>query len=108
MRAPYGLEIIDSCLDCKLRSEMSFCDQHREALASFEAARSNSIYPKGSILCVVGAAQRPWENPCVHGARAQPEHRHPELGKRWCMEKRVPNVGRRPVRFELAAPVGFS
>jgi hypothetical protein len=24
------------------------------------------------------------------------------------VEKRVPNVGRRPVRLDLAAPVGFS
>jgi len=58
MRAPYGLEIIDSCLDCKLRSELSFCDLHRDALASFEAARSNSIYPKGSILFVEGQPSR--------------------------------------------------
>jgi len=58
MRAPYGLEIIDSCLDCKLRSELSFCDLHRDALASFEAVRSNSIYPKGSILFVEGQPSR--------------------------------------------------
>jgi CRP/FNR family transcriptional regulator, cyclic AMP receptor protein len=58
MRAPYGLEIIDSCLDCKLRSELSFCDLHRDAIASFEAARSNSIYPKGSILFVEGQPSR--------------------------------------------------
>src|SRR5215813_161531 len=58
MRAPYGLEVIDSCLDCKLRSELAFCDLHRDALASFEAARSNSIYPKGSILFVEGQPSR--------------------------------------------------
>src|SRR5215471_373594 len=58
MRAPYGLEIIDSCLDCKFRSELSFCDLHRDALASFETVRSNSIYPKGSILFVEGQASR--------------------------------------------------
>ena len=58
MRAPYGLEIIDSCLDCKLRSELSFCELHRDALTSFEAVRSNSIYPKGSILFVEGQPSR--------------------------------------------------
>jgi len=58
MRAPYGLEVIDSCLDCKLRSELAFCDLHRDALASFEAARSNSVYPKGSILFVEGQVPR--------------------------------------------------
>ena len=58
MRAPYGLEIIDSCQDCKLRTELSFCDLHRDALQAFEAVRSNGIYPKGAILFVEGQPSR--------------------------------------------------
>jgi CRP/FNR family transcriptional regulator, cyclic AMP receptor protein len=58
MPAPYGLDIIESCLDCKLRTDRSFCDLHREALASFEAVRSTIVYPKGSILFVEGQPSR--------------------------------------------------
>jgi CRP/FNR family cyclic AMP-dependent transcriptional regulator len=58
MPAPYGLEIIDSCLGCKLRTDRSFCDLHHEALASFESVRSTTVYPRGSILFVEGQASR--------------------------------------------------
>jgi hypothetical protein len=35
MLSPYGMEIVESCLTCKLRAERIFCDLPARALQTF-------------------------------------------------------------------------
>ncbi len=58
MRAPYGLEIIESCLTCPLREDRLFCDLPPGALKGLEAISSSATYPKGAILFVEGQEPR--------------------------------------------------
>jgi CRP/FNR family transcriptional regulator, cyclic AMP receptor protein len=56
--SPYGLDIIESCLTCKMRLERIFCDLPTAALQSFEAIKYATAYPKGAVLFVEGQAPR--------------------------------------------------
>jgi CRP/FNR family cyclic AMP-dependent transcriptional regulator len=58
MLTPYGLEIIESCLSCKMRSEKIFCDLPESALQRFEDIKYATAYPKGAVLFVEGQAPR--------------------------------------------------
>jgi len=53
-RAPYGLEIIQSCLACPVQEESLFCRLGPEALRELNAIRQTSLYPKGALLFVEG------------------------------------------------------
>jgi CRP/FNR family transcriptional regulator, cyclic AMP receptor protein len=56
--SPYGLDIIEDCLSCKMRAEHIFCDLPPTALHSFEAIKYATAYPKGAVLFVEGQAPR--------------------------------------------------
>jgi CRP/FNR family transcriptional regulator, cyclic AMP receptor protein len=56
--SPYGLDIIESCLTCKVRSERLFCDLRTQALQAFEMIKYTTAYPKGAVLFVEGQAPR--------------------------------------------------
>jgi CRP/FNR family cyclic AMP-dependent transcriptional regulator len=56
--SPYGLDIIEDCLSCKMRAEHIFCDLPASALHSFEAIKYATAYPKGAVLFVEGQAPR--------------------------------------------------
>jgi len=58
MLTPYGLEITESCLECKMRSENMFCDLPRAALQAFESIKYPTAYPKGAVLFVEGQNPR--------------------------------------------------
>lgn len=58
MLSPYGLDIIESCFTCKLRSDRLFCDLPAGALQSFESIKYATAYPKGAVLFVEGQAPR--------------------------------------------------
>lgn len=58
MRTPYGLEIIESCLTCKLRKENWFCRLSPEGLRLLGAASHLNTYPGGALLFVEGQAPR--------------------------------------------------
>jgi len=58
MLSPYGLDIIESCLTCKARSERLFCDLPASALQAFENIKYATAYPKGAVLFVEGQAPR--------------------------------------------------
>ena len=58
MLSPYGLDIIESCLTCKARSDRMFCDLQPSALQAFEAIKYATAYPKGAVLFVEGQAPR--------------------------------------------------
>src|SRR5271167_2749461 len=55
---PYGLDIIENCLSCKMRAEHSFCDLPAAALRTFETIKFATAYPKGAVLFVEGQAPR--------------------------------------------------
>ena len=56
--SPYGLDIVESCLTCKMRTDRIFCDLPTAALESFEAIKYATAYPKGAVLFVEGQAPR--------------------------------------------------
>ena len=58
MLSPYGLDIIESCLTCKTRTERLFCDLPGAALQVFENIKYATAYPKGAVLFVEGQAPR--------------------------------------------------
>ena len=58
MLTPYGLDIIENCLTCKMLAEHIFCDLPTAALESFENIKYATAYPKGAVLFVEGQAPR--------------------------------------------------
>jgi len=55
---PYGLEITENCVGCKIRSQNTFCDLPRAAVEAFESIKYSTAYPKGAVLFVEGQAPR--------------------------------------------------
>jgi CRP/FNR family transcriptional regulator, cyclic AMP receptor protein len=58
MGAPYGLQITENCLICKLRNSGFFCDLPKDALQSLEKIKYASAFPQGAILFVEGQSAR--------------------------------------------------
>jgi CRP/FNR family cyclic AMP-dependent transcriptional regulator len=58
MRAPYGLEIIESCLSCPHREDRLFCNLPPPAVQKLAAITSTAAYPKGATLFVEGQSPR--------------------------------------------------
>ena len=58
MNTPYGLEIIENCVSCKLRRDKWFCGLSPEVLKSFSATSHLSTYPGSAILFVEGQSPR--------------------------------------------------
>ncbi len=58
MLSPYGMEIVESCLTCKLRTKRSFCDLPPAALQAFEGIKYATAYPRGAVLFVEGQLPR--------------------------------------------------
>jgi CRP/FNR family transcriptional regulator, cyclic AMP receptor protein len=58
MRAPYGLEIIESCLACPHREDRLFCNLPAPAIQTLATITSPAAYPKGATLFVEGQSPR--------------------------------------------------
>jgi CRP/FNR family cyclic AMP-dependent transcriptional regulator len=58
MSAPYGLQITENCLICKLRQSGFFCDLPRPSLEALEKIKYASAFPQGAVLFVEGQAPR--------------------------------------------------
>ena len=58
MLSPYGMEIVESCLTCKLRADRIFCDLPASALHAFEGIKYATAYPQGAVLFVEGQMPR--------------------------------------------------
>lgn len=56
MNAPYGLEVIENCRECKLRH--GFCDFPPETLKAFNALGHKQTYPAGALLFAEGQTPR--------------------------------------------------
>jgi CRP/FNR family transcriptional regulator, cyclic AMP receptor protein len=57
-KAPYGLPVIESCVECPLITENFFCDLSLAAVQGLDAITSPAVYPKGAILFVEGQEAR--------------------------------------------------
>ncbi len=67
MTTPYGMPIIEDCLDCHnivkdrfcdLALKGGFCDLPESSLQAWSDIRHNTIYPQGAVLFVEGQAAR--------------------------------------------------
>jgi CRP/FNR family cyclic AMP-dependent transcriptional regulator len=58
MLSPYGMEIVESCITCKLRAERIFCDLPATALQTFENIKYATAYPPRAVLFVEGQLPR--------------------------------------------------
>jgi len=58
VRSPYGLDIIESCLTCKMREDYLFCNLSPASTKTLENIKSTAAYPKGAILFVEGQSPR--------------------------------------------------
>jgi len=58
MLSPYGMEIVESCITCKLRVDRIFCDLPPTALQTFEDIKYATAYPQGAVLFVEGQLPR--------------------------------------------------
>jgi CRP/FNR family cyclic AMP-dependent transcriptional regulator len=56
--APYGMELVESCVVCKLRNESFFCSLPPRTLEAFERIKFPSSLPRGSVLFVEGQSPR--------------------------------------------------
>jgi CRP/FNR family transcriptional regulator len=52
------MEIVESCITCKLRADRIFCDLSAAALQNFENIKFASAYPQGAVLFVEGQTPR--------------------------------------------------
>jgi len=58
MSTPYGIQITENCLICKLRHSGFFCDLPKASLEDLEKIKYASAYPQGAVLFVEGQAPR--------------------------------------------------
>ena len=58
MNTPYGMEIVDSCVTCKLRKSQWFCGLSPAGLQSLGEASHITTYPGGALLFVEGQVPR--------------------------------------------------
>src|SRR5258708_18383469 len=58
MRAPYGLEIIESCMGCKASSEGFFCRLSPVVLRLLDAVSHHTVMPAEAVLFVEGQTPR--------------------------------------------------
>ncbi|HXN22208.1 MAG TPA: Crp/Fnr family transcriptional regulator [Candidatus Dormibacteraeota bacterium] len=56
--APYGLEIIESCVKCPHREERLFCNLPEAGVKRLAGITSSASYPRGATLFVEGQAPR--------------------------------------------------
>jgi CRP/FNR family cyclic AMP-dependent transcriptional regulator len=58
MLSPYGMEIVESCITCKLRADRIFCNLPPTTLQTFEDMKFATAYPPGAVLFVEGQLPR--------------------------------------------------
>jgi CRP/FNR family cyclic AMP-dependent transcriptional regulator len=56
--SPYGFELVENCLICKLRNDSFFCSLPKTALEAFDKMKYTASYPAGAVLFVEGQAPR--------------------------------------------------
>jgi len=56
--APYGLRVIDNCVECVQRDKPMFCHLSQETMRELNAIRETALYPEGALLFVEGESPR--------------------------------------------------
>jgi CRP/FNR family transcriptional regulator len=56
--SPYGFELVENCVICKLRSDSFFCSLPKAALEAFDRIKYSAAYPAGAVLFVEGQSPR--------------------------------------------------
>ena len=58
MHTPYGIEIVENCVACKLRKNQWFCSLSPDGVKTIGEASHITTYPAGALLFVEGQAPR--------------------------------------------------
>jgi CRP/FNR family transcriptional regulator, cyclic AMP receptor protein len=58
MHSPYGMELVEDCLACNLRSEGFFCRLPKADMDAFQKIKFTLAYPAGATLFGEGQACR--------------------------------------------------
>jgi len=58
MQSPYGLGVVENCLNCKPRGDSCLCGMPPSILQAFEMVKYTSTYPGDAVLFVEGQAPR--------------------------------------------------
>ena len=58
MRAPYGLDVVDNCMECPMTQSGFFCGFSTDTLQSLNEVSYKSIFPAGALLFVEGQSPR--------------------------------------------------
>lgn len=58
MNTPYGLEIVDNCISCRLKREECFCNLLAPVLKAFSAISHQTTFPPDATLFVEGQTPR--------------------------------------------------
>lgn len=58
MLSPYGMEIVESCVTCKLRTDRIFCDLPDSSVQALEKIKFAAPYPQDAVLFVEGQLPR--------------------------------------------------
>lgn len=55
---PIGLEMVESCMSCKLRQDRFFCNLERKALEQLDHLKLTATFPPGTTIFAQGQAPR--------------------------------------------------
>ncbi|HXY16438.1 MAG TPA: Crp/Fnr family transcriptional regulator [Terriglobales bacterium] len=58
MSSPYGLQLTENCLICKLRHSGFFCELPKDSLEQLEKIKYASAFPQGAVLFLEGQPAR--------------------------------------------------
>ncbi len=56
--SPYGLPIVDNCINCKLRNSNFFCSLESEAMKALNRIKHVSSFPEGAMVFLEGQSAR--------------------------------------------------
>ena len=56
--APYGLRVVESCVDCNIRQDTLFCHMSAETMRELNGIRQTALYPQSAVLFVEGEMPR--------------------------------------------------
>ena len=58
MPSPYGIELVERCVECKLRERSVFCNLPPKVVQAIEGIKYTTSYPEAAVLFVEGQAPR--------------------------------------------------
>jgi CRP/FNR family transcriptional regulator, cyclic AMP receptor protein len=58
MNSPYGMDLVEDCVSCRLCSEGFFCHLPKSVMAAFQSLKFTIAYPAGATLFLEGQACR--------------------------------------------------